>query len=37
MILRELGLVEYAPTLEAMKTFTDGRDVGTPDEILKSR
>ena len=33
MILRELGLVEYAPTLEAMKTFTDRRDVGTPDEL----
>jgi lipoyl(octanoyl) transferase len=33
MILRELGLVEYAPTLEAMKTFTDGRGPDTPDEL----
>ena len=33
MILRELGLVEYAPTLEAMKTFTDDRGPDTPDEL----
>ena len=33
MILRELGLVEYAPTLEAMKTFTDSRGPDTPDEL----
>lgn len=33
MILRELGLVDYAPTLEAMKTFTDARDPDTPDEL----
>nr|WP_256444968.1 lipoyl(octanoyl) transferase LipB [Paludibacterium sp. B53371] len=28
-----LGQVEYAPTLEAMKAFTDARDDRTPDEI----
>lgn len=28
-----LGQVEYAPTLEAMKAFTDARDDTTPDEI----
>jgi lipoyl(octanoyl) transferase len=33
MVLRELGLVEYAPTLEAMKTFTDSRDPDTADEL----
>ncbi len=33
MRLRELGLVEYAPTLEAMKAFTDNRDADTPDEL----
>ena len=33
MVLRELGLVEYAPTLAAMKTFTDSRDPDTPDEL----
>lgn len=33
MILRELGLVDYAPTLEAMKRFTDARDSDTPDEL----
>jgi lipoyl(octanoyl) transferase len=31
--LRELGLVDYQPTLDAMKTFTDDRDVETPDEL----
>lgn len=33
MYLRELGLVDYAPTLEAMKAFTDARDADTPDEL----
>jgi lipoyl(octanoyl) transferase len=33
MILRELGLVDYAPTLQAMKDFTDRRDPDTPDEL----
>jgi lipoyl(octanoyl) transferase len=33
MILRELGLVDYAPTLAAMKTFTDSRDPDTDDEL----
>jgi lipoyl(octanoyl) transferase len=31
--LRELGLVDYQPTLDAMKAFTDDRDVETPDEL----
>jgi lipoyl(octanoyl) transferase len=31
--LRELGQVDYAPTLQAMKDFTDGRDADTPDEL----
>ncbi len=30
---RELGLVEYAPTLSAMREFTDGRGPDTPDEL----
>ncbi len=33
MIRRELGLVDYAPTLQAMKDFTDHRDPDTPDEL----
>jgi lipoyl(octanoyl) transferase len=33
MIVRELGLVEYAPTLERMRAFTEARDENTPDEI----
>lgn len=33
MHLRKLGLVEYTPTLEAMKTFTDERGPDTPDEL----
>lgn len=32
-ILRELGVVDYAPTLQAMKTFTDSRGDDTPDEL----
>ncbi|MBP7656335.1 MAG: lipoyl(octanoyl) transferase LipB [Pseudoxanthomonas sp.] len=33
MIFKRLGLVEYAPALEAMRMFTAGRDAGTVDEI----
>ena len=33
MLLRELGQVEYLPTLEAMQAFTDSRDAQTPDEL----
>jgi lipoyl(octanoyl) transferase len=32
-VLRELGVVDYAPTLQAMKTFTDARGENTPDEL----
>jgi lipoyl(octanoyl) transferase len=31
--LRKLGLVEYPPTLEAMRQFTDTREANTPDEL----
>ena len=33
LIVRELGLVEYQPTLEAMRSLTAERDADTPDEI----
>ncbi|UAW99175.1 lipoyl(octanoyl) transferase LipB [Halopseudomonas nanhaiensis] len=33
LIVRELGLVDYEPTLEAMRRFTAERDVNTPDEL----
>ncbi len=33
LILRHLGLVDYLPTLEAMRTLTAERDETTPDEI----
>jgi lipoyl(octanoyl) transferase len=33
LLTRELGLVDYAPTLEAMRAFTDGRDRDSPDEL----
>ena len=33
LIIRDLGLVAYQPTLEAMRSFTAERDAGTPDEI----
>lgn len=33
LLVRELGLVEYQPTLDAMRRFTDERDAATPDEI----
>ena len=31
--MRHLGLVDYLPTLEAMRSFTAERDESTPDEI----
>ena len=31
--LRELGVVEYLPTLQAMKAFTDSRGASDPDEL----
>ena len=31
--MRQLGLAEYLPTLEAMRSFTAERDENTPDEI----
>ena len=33
MIVKRLGLVEYAPALEAMRVFTAGRGADTPDEL----
>lgn len=33
LVLRELGLVDYEPTLAAMKQFTDSRDADSPDEL----
>jgi lipoyl(octanoyl) transferase len=33
VIVKRLGLVEYAPALEAMRVFTAERGAGTPDEI----
>lgn len=32
-LVRHLGTVEYAPTLEAMRRFTDQRGPDTPDEL----
>jgi lipoyl(octanoyl) transferase len=32
-VLRELGLVKYQPTLDAMRHFTDTRDADSPDEL----
>ena len=32
-IIRELGMVDYQPTLDAMRSFTDQRGVDTPDEL----
>jgi len=31
--IKRLGLIDYAPVLEAMKLFTSTRDTETPDEI----
>jgi lipoyl(octanoyl) transferase len=33
LVLRELGLVDYQPTLEAMRHFTDTRNADSPDEL----
>ena len=33
MIVRDLGNVDYLHTIEAMKSFTQARGVGTPDEL----
>ncbi len=33
MIVRHLGLVEYAPTYEKMRVFTEERTESTPDEL----
>ena len=33
ILRRELGLVEYAPTLDAMREFTDSRNADTADEL----
>lgn len=33
LIVRHLGVVDYLPTLEAMRTLTAERDETTPDEI----
>jgi lipoyl(octanoyl) transferase len=33
LILRELGLVDYQPTLDAMRQLTDARDADTCDEL----
>ena len=32
-VIRRLGLVDYQPTWDAMKRFTDERSAETPDEI----
>jgi lipoyl(octanoyl) transferase len=32
-VVRELGLVDYLPTLHAMRHFTDSRSVDSPDEL----
>ena len=32
-LVRELGLVEYLPTLDAMRRFTDSRDGDSTDEL----
>lgn len=33
MIVKNLGRVDYAPTLEAMRAFTEARGAATPDEL----
>ncbi len=30
---RDLGLIDYEPTWQAMQRFTDGRGRDTPDEV----
>jgi lipoyl(octanoyl) transferase len=32
-VVRELGLVDYLPTLDAMRQFTDARCADSPDEL----
>jgi lipoyl(octanoyl) transferase len=32
-IVRELGRVDYLPTIKAMQAFTEGREAQTPDEL----
>jgi lipoyl(octanoyl) transferase len=33
IVVRRLGRVDYAPTVEAMRSFTRGRSEATPDEL----
>lgn len=33
LLVRQLGLADYEPTLEAMRALTDTRDSQTPDEL----
>lgn len=33
LLTRELGVVDYAPTLQAMRAFTDSRGPDSPDEV----
>jgi lipoyl(octanoyl) transferase len=33
LLLRELGLVDYEPTLQTMREFTDARDADSPDQL----
>ncbi len=33
MLVRKLGMQAYQPTLDAMRSFTERRNAGTPDEV----
>jgi lipoyl(octanoyl) transferase len=33
LVVRELGVVDYEPTLQAMRQFTNSRNADTPDEL----
>ena len=33
LLIKRLGMVEYAPTLQAMRALTQGRDAGSADEL----
>lgn len=33
LVLRQLGAVEYLPTLQAMRDYTDQRNASSPDEL----
>jgi lipoyl(octanoyl) transferase len=33
IVVKKLGCVDYLPTIEAMREFTDTRDESTPDEL----